>query len=136
MAATIYVAENRQSRTVANPNELTVWLDDTGPYWFLYRYFESANLDQSSLLVDLYGGAEIAGYQLDRLEDEMKAAREDIAFKPAQWKVLTGWRGSPARNNEIWSVVEKCAVAKIIDQILTLATIAREHQLKLIVVGD
>jgi hypothetical protein len=29
-------------------------------------------------LVDLYGGAEIDGYQLDRLEDEMKAARVDV----------------------------------------------------------
>ncbi len=41
MAADIYVAENFRASRV-NPPERSVWLDDTGCYWHLYRYFEGA----------------------------------------------------------------------------------------------
>ncbi len=90
MAATIYVAESWRTTTPANPPEQSVSLDDTGCYWHLYRYFEGANLDRREELVDLYGGAEIDGYQLDRLEDELIAAREEAKGRPNQWNVLTG----------------------------------------------
>jgi hypothetical protein len=87
MAASIYVAENFRA-TRANPSERSVWLDDTGCYWHLYRYFEGAKVQRAEELIDLYGGAEIDGYELDRLEDELMAAREDANRKPNDWKVL------------------------------------------------
>lgn len=136
MAAAIYVAENFQAKVPANSEDLGVWLDDTGVYWFLYRYFESANLDRRDELVDLYGGAEIDGYQLDRLEDEMKSARVDVQAKPEQWSVLTGWNNAPARENEIWKVVHRSAVLETIDRLLALIALARSQNLKLIVSGD
>ena len=136
MAATIYVAENWESKRARNPKELTIWLDGDGTYWFLYRYFEGANLDRGNELVDLYGGAQIDGYQLDRLEDEVKVALEDVSRKPDQWKVLTGWKGSRARENEIWSVVDKSTVAEVINRLLALIAFARSNHLKLIVSGD
>lgn len=136
MAATVYVAESWRSREMAHPPEMAVWLDDDGLYWFLYRYFEAANLDRSQELVDLYGGAEIDGYQLDRLEDELKGARADVELKPEQWQVLTGWNDRPARENEVWRPVEKDQVLESIDRLLALVHLARTERLKLIVSGD
>jgi hypothetical protein len=135
MAATICVAENiRATRT--NPPERTVWLDDTGCYWHLYRYFEAAKVQRTEELIDLYGGAEIDGYELDRLEDELIAARDDASHKPCEWKVLTGWNESPARENEIWRVVKKTELLEIISKMKWLIDFARENKLKLIVSGD
>jgi hypothetical protein len=135
MAADIYVAENwRASR--ANPPERSVWLDDTGCYWHLYRYFEGAKVQRTEELIDLYGGAEIDGYQLDRLEDELIAAREDANHKPNEWKVLTGWNKSSARENEIWRVVKKTELLEIIAKMMWLIDFARKNGLKLIVSGD
>ena len=59
----------------ANPPERSVWLDSNGCYWYLYRYFEGAKVQRTEELIDLYGSAEIDGYELDRLEDELIAAR-------------------------------------------------------------
>ena len=42
--------------------------EDDGNYWFLNRYFEAANLGSKMMLIDLYDGASIESYQLDRLE--------------------------------------------------------------------
>jgi hypothetical protein len=135
MAADIYVAENcRAARS--NPPERSVWLDDTGCYWHLYRYFEGAKVQRTEELIDLYGGAEIDGYELDRLEDELIAAREDANHKPNEWKVLTGWNESPARENEIWRVVKKTELLEIIAKMMWLIEFARTKKLKLIVSGD
>ncbi|MBX7223985.1 MAG: hypothetical protein K1Y36_28980 [Blastocatellia bacterium] len=136
MAATVYVGENWKSATLANPPEKTLCLDDSGVYWHLYRYFEGANLDRRHELVDLYGGGEIFGYQLDRLQDELKSALADVTHKPAEWKILTGWNTSQSRENEIWQTVRKTELAEIIQQFLWLITFAREKQLKVIVAGD
>ncbi|GAG14635.1 unnamed protein product, partial [marine sediment metagenome] len=97
---------------------------------------EGANLDHHNELVDLYGGTEIDGYQLDRLEDEMKTALEDVKHKPDQWKILTGWNKCPARENEIWCVVDKMGIIEIIQRLLQLIAFARTRKLKLIVSGD
>jgi hypothetical protein len=137
VAVTIYVAENINSKRVANPKELTVFLDDdSAAYWFLFRYFEGVNIGRRTELVDLCGVTEIEGYQLDRFEDEMLSARDDINNKPEQWKVLIGWNDSPARENEIWHVAEKSSVAQTIDNLLSLVAIARSKNLKLIASGD
>jgi hypothetical protein len=81
MAADIYVAENFRADRV-NPPERSVWLNDTACYWYLYRYFEGAKIQRSEELIDLYGGAEIDGYELDRLKDELIAACNDAQHKP------------------------------------------------------
>jgi len=135
MAATIYVAENWRAAP-ENPPERTVWLNDTGCYWHLYRYFEGAKVQRTEELIDLYGGAEIDGYELDRLEYQLIAARDDAGHKPNEWKVLTGWHGSPARENEIWGVVKKTELLEIISKMIWLIDFARESKLKLIVSGD
>jgi len=113
-----------------------VWLTDNGCYWCLYRYFEGAKVQRNEELVYLYGGAEIDGYELERLSDEMNAAREDTKHKPDEWKVLTGWMESPSRENEIWNTVSKTELLKIISEILWLIDFAKEKKLKLIVSGD
>ncbi len=97
---------------------------------------EGANLDKCEELVDLYGGAEIDGYQLDRLQDELRAASQDAQAKPEQWRVLTGWEESQGRDNEIWRDVEKSKLLATIDQLLWLIDFAKERHLKLIVSGD
>jgi len=63
-------------------------LNDDGYYWFLYRYFEAANLDRGAELIDLYGGAELAGYQLERLAEELQQALRDVEAGPAEWNGL------------------------------------------------
>ena len=135
MAADIYVAENWRANR-ANPPERSVWFEDNGYYWHLYRYFEGAKVQRTDELIDLYGGAEIEGYELDRLEDELAAAREDASHRPEEWKVLTGWKESPARENEIWRVVQKADVLEIIANMLWLIEFAKANKLKLIVRGD
>ncbi len=135
MAANIFVAENFDAARV-NPSECSVWLDSTACYWHLYRYFEGAKVNRTEELIDLYGGAEIDGYELDRLEDELIAAREDANHKPDEWKVLSGWNHSPSRENEIWQVVNKSELLEIIGKMLWLIQCAREKKLKLIVSGD
>jgi hypothetical protein len=136
MAANIFVAASWNSPRVS-PAEQTLLLEDDGNYWHLYRYFEGANLrDRPGELVDLYGGAEIDGYQLDRLEDEMKSAIEDAVKRPEEWRVLTGWNSRKARANEIWKVVERDKLIAIVNRILGLIALAREKKLKLIVSGD
>ncbi len=135
MAATIYAAESHRSNAV-NPPEQTVWLDDTPCYWHLYRYFEAAKVQRTEELVDLYGGAEIDGYELDRLKEELLVARADTHHRPGEWKVLTGWTNSPSRENEIWETVQKSELLSVIANLISLIDFAKENQLKLIVSGD
>ncbi len=136
MAASIYVADSWRTTSPANREEQTVWLDDTAIYWHLYRYFEAANLDRRHELVDLYGGAEIDGYQLDRLEDELCAARDDATTRPEQWTILTGWNDTPSRENELWRTVLRNELLETINKLLVVIDFARNNKLKLIVSGD
>ncbi len=135
MAADIYVADGLGGVRI-NPADRSVQLNDGACYWHLYRYFEGAKVQRSEELVDLYGAAEISGYELDRLEDELIAARTDAARKPDQWKVLTGWNESPSRENEIWRTLEKDDLLEVIARLLWLIDFAREQDLSLIVCGD
>lgn len=136
MAASIYVADTWRTTTPANPELQSVVLDDTGIYWHLYRYFEAANLDRRHELIDLYGGGEIDGYQLDRLEDELLAARDDASRRPDTWRVLTGWHDTPSRANEIWRTVQRAELIETITKLLWLIDFSRKSKLKLIVFGD
>jgi hypothetical protein len=112
-------------------------LEDDGCYWFLYKYFESANLDRSHELIDLYGGGPINGYQLERLKAEMAQALVDVSFKPTQWKVLIGWNGSQqSKESEIQKEVSKDEMTKLIQNILNLISVAETRQLSLICSGD
>ena len=135
MTADIFVAERGDAERV-NPPEQSVWLNSDGYYWHLYRYFEAAKVQRAEELVDLYGGAEIDGYELDRLKHELLAARDDATHKPDEWQVLTGWHDFPARENEIWKTVQKQALLDLIAKLLWLIDFAKDRDLKLIVSGD
>ncbi|MCA9620885.1 MAG: hypothetical protein KC731_17805 [Myxococcales bacterium] len=113
-----------------------VSLDDDGYYWFLYPYFEKANLDRRRELVDLYGGAVLDDYQLDRFEEELREARFDAANRPEGWAVLTGWNAHRCKDFEIRKPVVREQLLKLIDQLLELVSDARAKQLKVIVSGD
>lgn len=115
-----------------------VAFNDDGYYWFLYRYFEAAKVDRRTAeLLDLYGDAEIGGYQMERLADELTNAREDAQTKPDEWSVLVGWRGGgPSRKTEIRRPVTRDRMLNLIDHLLALINDARARGLKLIAVGD
>jgi hypothetical protein len=135
MAACIFVADNWHA-SPANPGERGVILENDGYYWFLYRYFEGANLNHQSELIDLYGGDEIDGYQLHRLETELRTALEDVCRKPERWRVLTGWRNEAAIENEVWHEVERDKMVLLIQALLWLVEFAKDRHLKLICSGD
>jgi len=136
MSAEIYVADRSNDQERQNPPERSVWLNDDGYYWHLYRYFEGANLDRRHELIDLYGDATIEGYQLDRLEDELRAALTDAQTRPAQWSVLTGWREQRARENEIWQEVDREKMFELVGRLLWLIAFARDSGLPLVCFGD
>jgi hypothetical protein len=135
MAAFIFVAASWQGPP-ANPKDRSVLLESDGNYWFLYRYFEGANLNHESELIDLYGGGEIDGYQLHRLETELRSALEDVGRKPEHWRVLTGWNEEPTIENEIWRDVGRDRMVQLINQLVWLVEFAKERRLKLICSGD
>ncbi len=110
--------------------------EDDGKYWFLNRYFEAANLDSTTPLMDLYGSVSIEGYQLDRLEDELKSVLLDVVGRPEQWPVLTGWSGKPSRSNEIWKTAEKHVVISATQQLLSMIQTARDTGVKIFGAGD
>jgi hypothetical protein len=116
---------------------ISLTLNDDGYYWFLYRYFESANLDKQHELIDLYGDAEIDGYQLERLEEELRQAHFDANNRNDSWDVLTSWHGSEvSKQAEIRKVVEKNKMIELIQRLLDLIEQAKRRKLKLICVGD
>ncbi|TCJ11624.1 hypothetical protein EZJ19_15240 [Parasulfuritortus cantonensis] len=136
MAADLYLASSYEALDAKRlPIELSLQSD--GYYWFLYRYFESANIDRRHELIDLYGGAEISGYQLERLEDELHMALLDIQARPASWPVLVGWSSTTiCRETEDKRVIEKGKLVALIENLLGLIKRAREEKLKLVYVGD
>lgn len=134
MAALIYIKEEKQGDAL--PVE-SVSLQDDACYWFLYRYFEAANLDPNYELVGLYEDTEISGYQLERLEDELLLAAQDAGGRSKTWTVLVGWNGRvPSRETEIRSEVKKTEMLGLIDQLLVLVRRAVERGQTLVVVGD
>lgn len=105
-------------------------------YWFLYRYFEAANLDRTRELIDLHGGGTLAGYQLQRLEDELKTALLDIAVRPETWSVFVGWNGKADQSTEIWQPLEKREAISTIERLLGLLHKARDSNTYLAYQGD
>lgn len=136
MAAIIYLADqndlNRPSSAVPS-----VVLDSDGNYWYLYRYFEAANLERhNGELIDLYGGGVIDGYQLHRLIVELEQAKEDIQHKPSSWPMLVGWKSSDiSAETEDWRTVEKVEILEIVSLLLALARGATAS-FKLVCSGD
>ncbi|MCX6952944.1 MAG: hypothetical protein NTV51_12380 [Verrucomicrobia bacterium] len=115
-----------------------VELDDSATYRFLYRYFASANLPGSGPeLVDLYGNAEIGGYQLERLVDELRSAEIDVLGRPAEWSVLLGWDGADMKKEtERREVLSREKALLTIRSLLDLAQEAQRRGVKLISAGD
>ena len=136
MGADFYIAKGHEElKSKKLPILLT--LESNACYWFLYHYFERANLDRRHELIDLYGGAEIDGYQLDRLEDELKVALLDIANRAENWKVLVGWKSEEiSRETEDWRSTEKKKLTGLVQNLLGLIGQARESGLKLVYLGD
>jgi hypothetical protein len=115
-----------------------VQLNDDGYYWYLYRYFEAANLDRrGGELIDLYGGRVIDGYQLHRLKHELEQALEDIANKPEFWLVLAGWRSEvPSFDTENWQEVRQSTMQLLIRAITALIDKAESSELTFVCSGD
>jgi len=136
MAAYIYIAKV-DDLDVALSGHKTLLLESTSEYWFLYRYFESANLDHRHELIDLYGGGPIDGYQLIRLKEELKNALIDAEARPQKWKVLTGWDGEkPSSETEIWKEAEKDKVISIIESLNNMIDECKQNGLVLVCSGD
>ena len=135
MSAFNYLANEDLDRPIPGAPSLT--LDSSPEYWFLYRYFESANLDRRHELIDLYGGAVIDGYQLYRLRTELELARSDVEAKPDSWNVLVGWTAEPASaETEDWRAVSRHKVAEIIQTLLDMIQYSEEHGVKFVTSGD
>jgi hypothetical protein len=135
MAAFVYVATAWEAR----PSDAAppILLESDGVYWFLYRYFEAANLDRTRELIDLYGGGEIEGYQLHRLRHELEQALEDVQQKALSWRVLVGWKGNTMSiDTEDWEMVLKENVLSVIGSLLALIRCAETSNLKLFSSGD
>ncbi len=136
MAAYIYIAE-ANNLEVALPGHATLLLESTPEYWFLYRYFEAANLDHQYELIDLYGGGPIDGYQLVRLKSELVNAKIDADARPPEWKVLTGWDGeTPSIETEIWKEADKGNVVSIIESLNSMIDECSKNGLVLVCSGD
>ncbi len=137
MAAEIIVAPSLSSVTRESLKNCVV-LEGDGKYWFLYWYFEAANLPpKQHELIDLYSDSEISGYQLDRLIEKLNEARADTLNKPERWEVVTGWHTSTiSKETELRSSVERVDMIALIDQLLSMANEARERGLKLVSIGD
>ena len=135
MGADLFIADEQGTRIDDSGPSIT--FDDDGYYWFLYPYFETANLNRRFELVDLYGNSEIDGYQLERLRDELLEARLDVEKRADTWKVLVGWTGTTkSRTTEIWRSVYRTEFLDRIDHLLRLVDAARVGGRKLVVVGD
>lgn len=129
----IYLAGDLQeARQQHSPPLLTLEFD--AYYSFLHRYFENAQLDRRHEFIDPQAGAVLEGYQLDRLEDELRGALIDITRRPYEtWNVLVGWNSRDiGRDSEVWQPVEKRKLAELIHNLLGLIMRARDTQLKLI----
>jgi hypothetical protein len=114
-----------------------------GYFWFLYRYFESANLHPADKLppddslIDPYCDNAIEGYQMERLEEELNVARKDIQWRDEIWEVRAGWNGKhKSKETEIRKQVSKTQMCELIDKLLLLISEAKRTNQKLVCVGD
>ncbi|WP_140637405.1 hypothetical protein [Methylibium rhizosphaerae] len=136
MAAALYLIDPANPQ-VALRDIAPVVLDSDGYYWFLYRYFESANLERhKGELIDLYGGGVIEGYQLHRFETELQQALAEVNHKPDSWQVLVGWKGeSMSVETEEWRTVERQKLIQLIESLLALVH-GSSNSRKLVCDGD
>jgi hypothetical protein len=122
-----------------NKERLPVRLSLGGPaYWFLHRYFVHADLEPGSFsFLNLYEDTEIQGYQLHRLEAELRQASEDIRSKPPVFRVLMGWKGTEKTvESEDWQDVRTVDIEKALNEFLSLIVEAKRTSLSLWAIGD
>ena len=136
MAADIQLASSRDLSSSGTPP--SVQLYDDGYYWWLYWYFEAASLPpRKAELIDLYGDAEISGYQLDRLRRELEEARFDAMHRPDEWQVVIGWTEAwMSADTERISVVQKAEMLRVIDALLLLVMTGLGYDVPVACVGD
>ena len=137
MAAHIFLAEPKDLDRPAEGSD-SFFLEDDGYYWFLYRYFEGANLTaHKGELIDLYGGDVIEGYQLYRLQTELEEALRVTRLMPDRWKVLVGWESEDcSKGNERWKEVDRVEMASLIERLLRMISKANSADLKFVSSGD
>lgn len=135
MAAFVYIAspDNLDNAIEGTPDIL---FEESAEYWFLYRYFESANLDPRNELVDLYGGATISDYQMERLLAELENAEHDAKTRDSEWPVLVGWDGTREQSTERWENASREKVLRQIDTLRTMISIARKGSYVIVSSGD
>lgn len=135
MSASLYLADPSSLQPLREPPAVVLHSD--GYCWFLYRYFESANLERhKGELIDLYGGGVIEGYQLHRLRSELEQALQDVGHKQESWSVLVGWRGEDISvETEDWRMVDKSEMLRVIRSLLALVKAASSYG-KLVCDGD
>ncbi|MCD4726483.1 MAG: hypothetical protein K8R46_02390, partial [Pirellulales bacterium] len=92
--AQLLVSKSLENSAPDDAGRRVVLVND-GYYWFLYWYFEAANLPPRNCeLIGLYADAELSGYQLQRFIAELEEARADALCKPELWNILVGWNGA------------------------------------------
>lgn len=134
--ALVYLAHPAELSKPADGTKSIVLTDD-GYYWFLHRYFEAANLDRSSELIDLYGGRIVEGYQLRRLRSELEIALDDARNKPKTWSVFTGWSDTiRAVETESWQSIDQQQLLDLINALLDLLRTSEASKLKVVCSGD
>ncbi len=136
MAALVYLADPSNLES-PDPGHSRILFESNGEYWYLYRYFEAANLDRRTELIDLYGGAIIDGYQLHRLRTELEDALTDIEHKPDSWKILVGWSSEEKTiDTEDWREVKRSELLATVSQLLELVYVSSRTGKKLVSSGD
>jgi hypothetical protein len=137
MAAHIFLADPKHLDQPAAGLD-SIALDDDGYYWFLYKYFEEANLSYSNIeLIDLYGGGIIEGYQLHRLLTTLEEALYVTKLMPPKWRVLAGWTSEEqSQASENWEEVERLRMEQLIEQLLNMINKSISSNLKFVSSGD
>ena len=133
MAADLYPCK----KVLGSSPDLTVHFDDDGYYWHLYPYFETAKLPGRHELIDLYGNAEIEGYELKRLFNVLELAENDLGWRADEWRVTTGWSGQKiSEETEINRPVLKGELLRRIRRLRALTSYCLENGVPLCVDGD
>jgi len=109
-----------------------------GQYWFLHRYFVHASLEPGDFsFLNPWEDTEVAGYQLHRLEAELREAAADASRRSDDFDVLVGWHGTAkSEETEDWCRVDRAELLKSIEELLRLAAEARATGLSVIAIGD
>jgi hypothetical protein len=136
MACYVHLATSpiSHSLTKGQPGFL---VDDTPEYWFLYPYFETANMDTSTDLIDLYGGRQINKDQLIRLERELLRALSEINSCDEALLALVSWSGD--RNAAVmgrWEIVKRDNLINLINSFLSIIADSKATGLSVVLSGD